>query len=104
MAIEHVTRRSQQLGGEQYMPLVAWIHMLQGDIEQSVSWLEKSLDQQVSQVLNTRAFAQILDGPEGAYLANPVLQNFLKRMNLDDASIHEYRDAGLFEDREKCCL
>lgn len=104
MAIEHVTRRSQQLGGEQYMPLLAWIHMLQGDIEQSVSWLEKSLDQQVSQVLNTRAFAQILDGPEGTYLANPVLQNFLKRMNLDDASIHEYRDAGLFEDREKCCL
>jgi hypothetical protein len=84
------------------MPPVAWI--LPGDVGRSVSWLEKSLDKQISQVLNTRVFVQIIDGPEGNCLGNPLLQGFLKKMNLDDVSIDRYRADGLFEDQENFYL
>ncbi len=81
------------------MPLVGWVHLIQGDVEQAVDWLQKSFENQISQVLNTRAFAQILDGGERNRLAHPLLQDFLSQMNLDDRAISKYCDSGLFQDQ-----
>ena len=80
------------------MPLAGWYYMMQGDVEQSIFWLEKGLEHRISQVLNTRAFAQILDRDQGGLLSNPGLQSFLGRMNLDDQSLNRYRNSGLFDD------
>ena len=69
-----------------------------GDVEQSIFWLEKGLEHKISQVLNTRAFAQILDDDQRGLLSNPCLQGFLGKMNLDNQSLNQYRDSGLFDD------
>jgi TolB-like protein/Tfp pilus assembly protein PilF len=98
-ALKHLVRISQGSQGEQYMPLVGWVHLIQGDVEQAVDWLQKGFENQISQVLTTRAFAQILDGGERNRLAHPLLQDFLSQMNLDDRAISKYCDSGLFEDQ-----
>jgi len=97
-ALADVTRLMRQSRGEQFMPLAGWFYMMQDDVEQSVFWLEKGLEHRISQILNTRAFAQILDNEQRDLLRNPILQSFLGRMNLDDQSLNRYRDSGLFED------
>ena len=97
-ALTDITRLMRQPQGEQYVPLAGWYYMMQGDVEQSIFWLEKGLEHRISQVLNTRAFAQILDRDQRGLLRNPGLQSFLGRMNLDNRSLNRYRDSGLFDD------
>ncbi|MCZ6852461.1 MAG: hypothetical protein O7G86_00960 [Gammaproteobacteria bacterium] len=97
-ALTDITRLMRQPQGEQYVPLAGWYYMMQGDVEQSIFWLEKGLEHKISQVLNTRAFAQILDRDQRGLLHDPGLQTFLGRMNLDNRSLNRYRDSGLFDD------
>ncbi len=76
---------SKAPGGDKYLPIPGWLGMIVGDVDEAVHWLGAALDRQISQVLNTRAYAMTLDG--GSMLAESKLQAFLARMNLDDAAI-----------------
>ena len=57
---------------------------MRDSVEAAVPWLETTLNHRISQVLTTRAFAGI---QPGSPLAHPLLQAFLRKMNLDDHSI-----------------
>jgi len=98
--LKEIIRLSQQTHGEQFMPLAGWFYMIQGDVEQAVFWLEKSFEHRISQVLNTRPFAQILNDKQCSLLNNPLLQTFLRKMNLDDQSLSHYRQSGLFDETQ----
>ena len=98
--LKEIIRLSQQTHGEQFMPLAGWFYMIQGDVEQAVFWLEKSFEHRISQVLNTRPFAQILSDKQCSLLNNPLLQTFLRKMNLDDQSLSHYRQSGLFDETQ----
>ncbi len=91
---DKVARLSELEGGEKHIPLVGWIELLLGNTRQGIDWLSLGLDKQISQVLNTRPFVTMLGG---GVLENPDVQAFLRKMNMDDASIADLQCRGVVD-------
>ncbi|HIG40857.1 MAG: hypothetical protein ABGY96_01330 [bacterium] len=82
--LNRVKKLAKTSGGEMYAPLAGWITMIEGDFEQAITWMQIALDNRISQVLNVRAFAQILPNSP---LRDADFQRFLTQLNLDDQSV-----------------
>lgn len=92
---KRVTVLAASGGGEKFHALLGWIELLLGNTEEGIHWLSIALENQISQVLNSRAFMQIL--PYEGVLRQTHVQSFLARMNMDDKSLADLRSRGVIE-------
>jgi tetratricopeptide (TPR) repeat protein len=87
--------RYKKTAHELYQPSIAEICIALEEFEEGVSWLEKSLDNQISQIVVSRVSAPLMNNKHPEILEQARVQAFLKKMNLDDDSIQDLKDDGL---------
>ena len=80
---------------EVYQPAIAQIYIAMGELEDGISWYEKTLQNQISSVIVSRASAPLMDINKPNLLAEPLFQKFLSKMSLDDESVEKLKDEGL---------
>lgn len=83
---------SQGSNGRQCLTCIGWVCIAMGEIEEGISWLDKTLEAQISQVVVARATAQSMTES----FSEPAFQAFLAKMNLDDESIAGLKEEGLW--------
>ncbi|MBT4494154.1 MAG: tetratricopeptide repeat protein [Gammaproteobacteria bacterium] len=88
-----IIKLSQAAGGDKHLALPGWMQALQGNIEEAIYWLNLAREKEISQVLTSRAFFDILPG--GSVLHREDVQIFLKTMSLDDESLAALDRRGL---------
>lgn len=80
---------------EVYQPALAQIFIAMGELEDGISWYEKALQNKISSVIVSRAGAPLMDINKPNLLSEPLFQNFLSKMNLDNESVQVLEDEGL---------
>lgn len=81
--------------GFHYQADVGWTCIALGDLKEAVHWLNRSLDAHNSQVLVARAAIDVINDRRCANLREPLYQNFLRRMNMDDDYVNALKSDGL---------